>query len=471
MKRGNTTRGRARSERAKLAPPSARPLLRALDQGDPVEIPAGAVGQAGDRWIGPFLDANGPMLRRLDLRPEVRGERGVRLLLHPGSRIGAIPLLSPATRKVTAGLLVSPRFRWAALGAVFQRTGFAVEPVLGGALAVPGSAREVPPWILAAPVLRRLATLLEHERRGFVERREERASPRGRIDWSVWATQHVPSGRWDRFPCVFPDPQFDPSVRAQVRWTLRRLRIELGTVSDSLVGRALLDRAAELEARVGEGEAQRPRVGAPGLEGAFLAEAMEAMGWVAEERGLGGARALDGLAWDLAVDQLWEAWVSAFVADLAPRLGMTSRGTGQTRHSFNWQGPVRSMGSLAPDAVLHGLGKTIWVDAKYKAHLALLVRKGWQGFEGAARDAHRADLHQALAYASLARTDIVDTILVYPDLSPTGARPSMAIATLPAGPRRVRLLLAALPFGFGSPSLRERALEDWRGALSDGEQG
>src|SRR5476649_691168 len=98
MTRGKTTQGRARSIRTKLAPASARPLLRAVDQGDPVEVPPAALGQSGDRWIGPFLNANGPLLRRLDLRPEVRGDGGVRLILHPGSKVGAIPLLSPATR-------------------------------------------------------------------------------------------------------------------------------------------------------------------------------------------------------------------------------------------------------------------------------------------------------------------------------------------------------------------------------------
>jgi hypothetical protein len=32
----------------------------------------------------------------------------------------------------------------------------------------------------------------------------------------------------------------------------------------------------------------------------WIAEAAQAMGWVAEERGLGGSRVLDGMSWDLA---------------------------------------------------------------------------------------------------------------------------------------------------------------------------
>src|SRR5436305_1570324 len=104
--------------------PAGRPLLRGVDQGDPIAVRAQDVGAAGDRWIGPFLAANEPVFKRLELRPEVRGERGVGLVLHPGSRIGAMPLVSPSTRKVIAGLLIAPRFQWSSLGAVFQRTGF-----------------------------------------------------------------------------------------------------------------------------------------------------------------------------------------------------------------------------------------------------------------------------------------------------------------------------------------------------------
>ena len=43
----------------------------------------------------------------------------------------------------------------------------------------------------------------------------------------------------------------------------------------------------------------------------WLRDALEAMAWVAEERGRGGARSLDGLAWDLSIDSVWEAWSCA----------------------------------------------------------------------------------------------------------------------------------------------------------------
>ncbi len=64
------------------------------------------------------------------------------------------------------------------------------------------------------------------------------------------------------------------------------------------------------------------------------------------------------------------------------------------------------MGALIPDTGLRGLQRVVWVDAKYKAHLSLLARHGWHGLTDAVRDAHRADLHQALAYTALSRSEV-----------------------------------------------------------------
>jgi 5-methylcytosine-specific restriction endonuclease McrBC regulatory subunit McrC len=107
----------------------------------------------------------------------------------------------------------------------------------------------------------------------------------------------------------------------------------------------------------------------------------------------------------------------------------------------------------------------IWVDAKYKAHLQLLAHRGWAGLEAQTQDAHRADLHQALAYAALDEVERVDSVLAYPELS-SGERARPAIATVASGRRRVRLLLLGLPFGFSSPSHRESTLATWREALA-----
>ena len=148
-------------------------------------------------WAGAFLDANRPALARLaiDARPRI-DHRGEVISLRPGSVLGAAPLLHPASRKVVGGVLVAPRFGWTSVGRVLGDVGFVVEPgVLDGPL-VPGSAHEVPPWVLAGPVLARLERLLNELTRGFSPRAGEWQSPRGTVDWSRYARRNVPAGRW-----------------------------------------------------------------------------------------------------------------------------------------------------------------------------------------------------------------------------------------------------------------------------------
>ncbi|MBM3882456.1 MAG: hypothetical protein FJ387_22485 [Verrucomicrobia bacterium] len=349
---------------------------------------------------------------------------------------------------------------------MFGAIGFSVEPSLGGAPLVPGSAREVPPWMLAGPVIERIAALLRHRRRGFIEHAENRTSPRGRVNWMTWATAQVPRGAWTTFPCCFSEPDDDPDLIASVRWTLLRLAEDLSSVAWSSPARYLLRRAAELQSVVGTGAARRPssrwiRAGAS----AWVTEAVEAMTWVAEERGLGGARNLDGLAWDLSIDAVWEAWVAAFTAELGRQLGMIASPFQAARRSLRWHGPAQSMGALVPDVELRGAERVVWVDAKYKAHLDLLVRKGWSGLSDEVRADHRADLHQALAYASLADIPQVDALLVYPHIASDDHLPT-TVATVTSGRRRVRLVLAAVPFGYRNSEHRERCLGSFRAVLA-----
>jgi len=464
MKRSRSYRGRQRITRGLLEVPSGRPLVEAVDHGPDVRLDAGVVGCVGDRWIEPFLEANARYLRRLNISAAV-DTRGGALRLTPGCRIGAVPLLSPSTRRVAAGLLVKPRFRWAALGAVLGDIGFAIEPSLGGTPLVPGSAREVPPWILAAPVIRRLEAFLRRRKRGFTVRQEVRNSPRGRVDWSHWARAHVPAGRWTTLPCQFSEPDDDPTLMAAVRWTLGRLDDELAIFQDSLPARLLRSRIADLLIQVGSGAVRRPNGDVQVASGGWVNDAIQAMGWVADERGLGGSRVLDGMSWDLPVDEIWEAWVGSFVAELAPRCGLTVRGRGETARPLNWTTSIASMRMLIPDSGLRGSERVVWVDAKYKAHLQLLASQGWSGLDEAVRESHRADLHQALAYAALEDVQQVDSLLVYPDLT-AGQRSCPAIATVASGRRRVRLLLVGLPFGFRSFEQREAKLAEWRDFLS-----
>ena len=439
--RGRTTRGRSRVT-AQTRVPAARPLLRTTDEGHPIRVTPAMAHAHGDRWIDPFLSANRPALRRLGLTPEVHSSGGLHVLLHPSGRIGAIPLVAPASRRVAAGVLVSPRFSWSALGDVVSAVGFSVAPTLGGGPLVPGSAREVPSWLIAGPVVRRLEVLLSRRRSRFVTQHELRSSPRGRIDWGEWVRRQAPVGRWTSLPCEFSDLGDDPDLMAAVRWTLARLSDDLRPYATTAPGRLLTERIRGMQFDIGEGTHRRPlSTVALRLEG-FVAEALEAMGWVADERGLGGARALDGLAWDLEVSEVWEAWVRLFAGTLAPQLGLRPPALGESRRPLRWEGSLASMRALAPDVGLFGDERVIWLDAKYKAHLSLLARHSWRGLTESVRDAHRADLHQAPAYAALADVDRVDTVLLYPYLGRADAPLPAAVATVASGRRRVRPCLA-----------------------------
>lgn len=463
MSRGRTSRGRGRPGFTAGAP-KARPLLKTTDEGSPIRINGAMVGANSDRWIDPFLTANDVALDRLGLAPEVRSSGGIHLELRPSGTIGAVPLLAPDTRRVAAGVLVEPRFRWSALGDVMSAVRFSVAPTLGGGALVPGSAREVPSWLVAGPVVRRLEGLLAHRRSSFVERSELRRSPRGQVQWGTWARRQVPTGQWASLPCRFSDLSDDPDLMAAVRWTLRRLEGDLSGDSSTGPARVLRRRIDALLLQTGEGPAVRPQSEVRTFD-SWVADAVEAMGWVAEERGLGGARSLDGLAWDLVVAELWEEWVRSFTRDLAPRLGLVAPSDAEVRRPLRWSGAIVSMGSLAPDVGLFGAERTVWLDAKYKAHLTLLSRHGWGGLGERVREAHRADLHQALAYAALADVDRIDSLLVYPSLRASDLPDPHAAATVASGNRRVRLILAALPFGFPTPAQKEATLNRWRDLL------
>jgi hypothetical protein len=195
--------------------------------------------------------------------------------------------------------------------------------------------------------------------------------------------------------------------------------------------------------------------GADRLLGAALRRGLEALGWVAEERGLGGGREMDGLSWTLPLADLWERYVEGLVRREAALVGGSVR-VGRRRETvfpIEWSDPShRSLGHLVPDFVVM-TGKTVHVvDAKYKAHLAELDEHGWQRFTEDAREAHRADIHQVLAYAALYSGEEVKASLIYPlrrstyeALAQRGR--DRSVAHLLHGARCVRLELRGVPFG------------------------
>ena len=462
-------RGPALWSAPRLADPSR--LYHATDHGRPVTLEPERFGpaQRGGGW-GPFAESflrlNEPALAALDVRPEVDATaEGARVRLVPGGRTGAVPLRSAQTGHVAAGLVVRPRFGWAGVGSVLSETGWHAAPEFLALPLVPGSGREVPPWVLAGPVLARLAALLRALRRGYEDREEILRRPRGRILWGQYASQLLPHGRWDKLPCRFPDLGTDPRLKRTVRWAIERIRRDLvaiggrDPVATSLTW--LADRLIELLHDVRPEEPRRDELRValgPGRAGAeALRRGIEAVGWIVDERGLGGGREQDGLAWQLPLDRLWEGYVESVVRREAAQVGgevKTGR-LGETTFPIRWSQPAQgSLGKLVPDLVVRRGRELRIVDAKYKAHLAELGEQGWHRFADDSRDAHRADVHQLLAYAALYEAEEITATLIYPlrretyeALRERGR--DVARAELSHGGRRLTLELRGLAFGPG----------------------
>ena len=144
---------------------------------------------------------------------------------------------------------------------------------------------------------------------------------------------------------------------------------------------------------------------------------------------------------------------------------MTASPFAGAHRALRWVGPVQSMRSLAPDVELRSAERVVWIDAKYKPHVQLLAHLGWSGVSEEIRREHRADLHQALAYASLADVRQVDTLLLYPSMG-SELRRLDTVATVTSGRRWVRLILASVPFGYRSPEHEETDLVAFRELLA-----
>jgi hypothetical protein len=447
-----------------------KPLMIADDHGPALTVsPDHFAPKTQDRGWGAFaetfLRTNDQAFRELQIEPRVEaGATGSVVRLIPGALAGAMPLRSGQTGRVAGGIVVRPRFGWSGVGRVLREVGWHAAPTFSDLPLVPGSGREVPPWVLAGPVLARLAELLRNVRRGYRTAREVLTRPRGHIDWPQYVSRSLATGRWHRLPCEFPDLSNDPHLRSLVKWCLDRVRRDLAIVGGTeLNARALVaisDRLIEslrdvpmLLPRKAELDAFSTRA-AVNLD-VSLRQGLEAMGWVVEERGLGGGREMDGLAWRLSLPELWESYVEAVLRTESARVGANVR-TARRRETtlpIIWStAGVRSMSHLAPDFIVRNGGKLQIVDAKYKAHFAELDESGWYRMRDDARESHRADFLQALAYASVFDAKETIVTLVYPlrrqtfDTLKARGR-DVAHAEISYGGRPVRAELRGLPFG------------------------
>lgn len=448
--------------------PKQLPLYSVIDNGPPVTIAPQpfAPKQRGGGWGGfadSFLRFNEKAFRALNVKATAEFDAfGFSLQVQGGDRTGAIPLRSGQTNQVVGGLVVRPRFGWSGVGLVLAETGWPALPEFHELPMVPGSGREVPPWVLAGPILFRLQALLSQMHRGYQDKEETLPYPRGRILWHRYINESLGRGRWEQLPCRFPDLDKELQLRRYVRWALERLHLDLCRVGQAdLIANTLAQLARRLLATLTDVAPQRPdgsnlaRMARAGLANEVIWQGLEALVWIEEKRGLGGGRELDGVAWSLSLSQLWETYVEGVMRREAAINGgeVKVARLGETTIPLAWSDPMhRSLGHLVPDIVIRR-GRSIQVvDAKYKAHLAELDHIGWRRFTEETRAAHRRDLHQILAYAALYDAETITATLVYPLRRPTWERlvaqkRDRAISQLVHGTRRIVLELRGLPFG------------------------
>ena len=126
--------------------------------------------------------------------------------------------------------MIRPRFEWAGVGRVLHETGWAAAPEFLDLPLVPGSGREIPPWVLAGPVIGRLAELLRAAKRGYRHKIEDLKRPRGRILWAEYTSRQMPAAKWDTLPCRYSDLTTDPQRRRWIRRGPERVRTDLVSV-------------------------------------------------------------------------------------------------------------------------------------------------------------------------------------------------------------------------------------------------
>jgi hypothetical protein len=449
---------------------SATGLFGTRDSNDPAAQAARIADQ--------FISQNASLFQLLEvsIRRDYDG-KDVLLLVDSGSTVGAIPLVSPLTGRQDFGLVIQPRFPWKGIGPMLAEMGWLISPTPLRLPLLKRSERRVPPWVLSFMILARLKALLDRLERRFELVSETRSAPKGNINWTRYATQHLPRGNFLSIPCAFPDLRDDRQLKAAIRYALDAQRRSLesqqeqGTyvhrliaLADSLCQRVNGVPSRRPQAQELQGWLRRP------MRGESFAEGLEAIDWTVDERGLAGLSDLEGLPWTMPMDQFFEAWVETIIRMIARQLGGTLK-TGRRRETvapLSWDPPyLGSQRSLVPDLVLEWEGRSFIVDAKYKRHWEEFQQGSWHDQTADLREQHREDLLQLLAYANLARSDDVVCCLAYPcsreSWESLGKRGRLFHqAELPHNSRRVRVWLTAFPMGLPAETVAVPFVEQIR---------
>ena len=291
---------------------------------------------------------------------------------------------------------------------------------------------------------------------------EVRCAPTGAVDWTRYATQMMPALKLLNVPCRHPDLLVNRELKAAIHFTLRKQLSSLETQREAGgVVVELMELCTTLLRQV-DTVAPRPPNSrqleswfrTPLAANSFL-EGLNAITWTNDETGLGGITDWRGLPWAMSMEEFYEAWVETVFERFARRFGGTLK-VGRRRETIApiaWERPyLGSQKFLLPDIVIEQENRTIYVDAKYKAHWEDLRRHSWMDLEAEIRERHREDLLQVLAYSTLSHKTSTTACLAYPCTSETwNSLKDRGLLShkgfIYSGSRKIELVLVAVPMG------------------------
>lgn len=437
------------------------------DQGASKKISTTSFGikardQSWNAYLDSFIRANDSYLKSLDIDIDFSTSLDeVQIALRANGVVGAVPLRAPDTHKIIGGIVVKPRYGWRSLGSLLSSIGWSAAPEILRCPLVPGSAQEIPPWVIAGPAIAQLEMLLRHSGPQFRERTEIRQTPRGQIQWSEYCTRQLPIGSLHLLPCRYSDLDIDEHLFQYIRWSLEKVGVSLAPfIRSDLIARRLSERIKELVQSIGFVRSVVPDHRRLTLlerrlknEGKAIELGFEAIRWILDERGLAGSVDIDGLAWRLKMHELFEMWVENLVVQWSKRFG----GRVVSSRKFDSLAPIRwerswanSLTSLIPDVVVETSDEVIIFDAKYKGFLEEIDEVRWRSSMEELKAQHRHDLHQVLAYSTLYDAKRVTAVLAYPMRLETWERLNVTGNALLQGKisgqmRSIDLAIAGLP--------------------------
>jgi hypothetical protein len=403
------------------------------------------------------------------------------IAIQSGNSVGAVPLISPQTAKPDYGLVIQPRFEWSGIGPMLAEMGWRVAPVPLKLPLLRRSERKVLLWLLSSMILKRIAALLDSLTRKFQMSSAELTAPRGRVDWGQYARRSMPIGNFLLLPCCFPDLQDDHRMKGAIRFTLNQ---QIQSLQSQRQHGAFIHRLIEfaqgLLLRVHSVPIHVPTSldlqvwMQRSLRNEKLLDALQAIEWTVEERGLAGLSDLQGVPWRMPMDRFFEAWLETIFRQVARRTGAQIK-TGrqnQTTRPIEWQPPyLGSQKSLVPDIWLEWERTTLIVDAKYKRHWEEFSHSSWSRLNEELRRDHRHDLFQVLAYANLAKTPVVIACLAYPCSLKTwellkGSGRLVHRSIISIGERAIHLWLTAVPMTAEAEAIGDLVSDSLRDVLA-----